>query len=355
MANWYDIPASIGSLNWAAGLYIPNCNFSDYNESRFGESVTGDDGVSGYQSGFAGWHYKKESDASVGPYTPGNGSGLRKAEGFIGPGALDITVVGSSTSGTWQNHDEHEACVYSGMIPMGGIFRKLYGASWGFSFAYKCGSSYGGYLSAFMEIVISQYDENFGYLASDNVGLSTTASANWTEYQGMVGAPMHADTEYVMVQIAVHNGGSGTKQIILDRFSLFVDPLAAVPYRVMSNVYYRGVPRMSFSSPGVVDAMMMDGHLDRRSVHAGGMKHQLSLEWYREDGDTLNELYSLVHLSRQGWGAGVTRPVPVCVNTNFGGYPEWAYYHVVGDSFSGTFNSTDKDAGFDIGVQLQEV
>jgi len=355
MANWYDVPSTITALKWGSGVWIPNRDFADYNSAILDDVVTGDDGELGYRTGFAGWSYTRaNSSQTVLPYTAG-GSGAEVQQGYYGPGAMELYANSTASDIDWDDHDTYAVCAYTGMLPF--PFKNRYSGEFALAFAARAAASYGA-LSGYCKIALSQYSSSFSYLGTDEFTLSSESpTITWSTHKVTLSGSLSSSTAYVMLQIAMR-APSGSRTLAFDQLSLFTDPLDSTGgdhYRELSDVYYRGVPRTSWAANGVVDARMMDGHLDRRSADQAWLKQQIALEWYREDGANADELLKMYSVSKKGWGETVSEPCPVCIDPGFGFGPHWGYYHAMGSTFDNTFNPAHKDAGFDAGLLLQEI
>lgn len=362
MANWYDSPSTVHGLRWAPGLYVPNRSFRDYNDLIYTGTFTGDDGKTWEHTGFPGWYEGHLSTAcSVAAHYTGT-TGYRLGEGWDDHGSIRIfSVNGSYGTTDYDDHNFADACVHTGMIPFSRFFASQENRSLGISFVAK---SIGGNISLNgpVEIVVSQYNSSFTYLATDAFSLSGTAtSAGWTRFGPFrTSSAMSSSTTWIKIQIGLTSSGNA---LVLDEVSLFINPFggddaggSASIYEEITDVFVQGSPAPKLTSAGLSDRVMLDGHMERFKSMKGGPKGALNLAYHAEDGETVDSLRKLYATSTDGWGRDITEPVPVCVEPGFGGGPFWGYYHAVGD-FSMPFTKffSIDDPSYDAGLRLVEV
>ncbi len=375
--------SSITPLRGAAGIYIPNHNFRDWNQALYlNPSYDGPDGNTWRNFGFRDWYTRLAGDG----YNHSYGElGKMAATGQYDPFSLTLSATtataGEDIEGT--NQVLHSTLM-TDHLPFDRLFASHYlkpltaaftlyfntlgfDAKWGTEI--KCYVAHYNTAHEFCSEANGDWNSGTEPYATNPIELEFTldgdsiSSGTW--YNVLAHSTFEdalcAASKYVQLYLGVQGDDSNEVRINLSQASLMMNPAntdavtdADPDYFVdLANVYLESPPGMSYGQLATRDLRMADGRLERINPLKGGPVEQAQLSWYSEDGDTKQKLLALWNMSHQGLGVGVPNPVPLCLDVGMGQLPWLAYYHLVGD-LNAPFNPfwTTGSQGYDMGCKI---
>lgn len=364
-------------LRWAAGLFIPNWNFRDWNTNLYGssssvKSLTGEDGNPWDQTGFRDWFCR---DGGNGYNHAFGTAGIQKATGYYDESAIYIeATLGTATIDIENSNQVMETEIFTGHIPFNPPFTSHYSKALSMAIVLDASDhpsstwDIGTHLRAF----VAQYDSSHTYLAYDELVWEDDGDeipTTWGRLLAHTETAMHASTAYVQLYIGIKGDAVNELSMNIDMVSLMINPTNAdlatgtPDYFVDLDTVFLSTPPSDFhDEPGITDQRMEDGHLVRVNTMKGGPFRQLGLAWYKEDPATAQKLILAHRMSTKGLGITVPEPVPICADIGMGQmFPFFGYYHATGglavpmNTFWTSGAVASGAGGYDINLNLVEV
>lgn len=382
------VPASVAAvtaLRGAAGIYIPNHNFRDWNRSLYYDlAVDGEDGNDWDQGGFRGWYVPDGGQVYNNAYGT---TGKVSATGYYDATSLYLSALAATSGEDIENTNTVLAStIFTGHLPFYRFFQSHHlkpitlamvvdfsGLS-GWSPAWGDTGQVTAYLACYNEdhefcsevngdwdSGVETYAANPIELVFDEDGEALTDGWQHRLAHSKADTAMCAATRYVQLYLGIRGDGVHTLGMSLARVSLMLNPSNADAvtdadpdyFLDLSSVYLSAPPAMNYGQLALQDVRMADGRLLRVNAQKGGPVERADLAWYSEAGATKQKLLTLWTLSTQGLGAYVPEPVPLCLDAGMGQLPWFGYYHAVGD-FAAGFNPywTPGNQGYDVGFSI---
>lgn len=378
--------ASISPLKYAAGIYIPNYHFRDWNTSLYYDtSFAGEDGNTWRQLGFRDWFTPQGGNGYGNAYGT---AGMKVPKGYYDGAALWMTT--SVTTGTAEDIENANqvlhTSVFSRQLPFYYYYNSHYykpitlaltinptSSGWTPTWGVDCRAYLACYNSAheFCSEANGDWDSGVEPLATNPIEFEFDENGNtiadgWQQRLAHTGSSeaMCIATRYVQVYLGIKGNGSNSLGLELDMASLMINPTNADTVATVSpdyfvdldDIYLESPPGMDYDALGVSECRMADGRLNRVAAAKGGFAAKAHLGWWSEDGETKQKLMMAWLLSTGGLGIHVPEAVPICVDAGVGQLPRLGYYHVMG-SLGAPFTPdwSVGNQGYDMGFSIVEV
>lgn len=332
--GFIDLPSAVDMMRAAAGIYVPNRAFRDYNATAYTGDRTGEDGLTWHLTDFRDWYWYG-AEPGV-PY--GSQAGARVPFGaYDAIGATLSTVAMTSGQDIQNNHRVLASTIFGPMLPFNMVFKAHYSKPITLALVAQIPTTLtiGTHVKAYLGL----YSSAYAYLGVEELVFDTLTAGSGAETMMRLLAhtktAINSTAAYVQLHIGIMSPDSSSVIVNLYEASLMLNPdnddlatdASPVLFLDMEDVKLRAGAGVGFAATGISNAEMLDGRRLRSRVLPDNLKYQFTADFMGSVvGERMRRLLTVWNLGTRGLGAYVPEPVPVCIDFGLGAGPFFAYY-----------------------------